>query len=264
MPSALRTAARGPAWYLLAYAGAHALSASARIDALAVYTLAFAAVAAITIHAALDTGCMLQGRRGLPALLLALVAVVAVAQVLAPADALSIAVHGALLLGFACSVGAVLGREVVDPAHLWPLVVVAASADLFSVLAPAGVTRAILDGTAPVSLSAVVLHLPITTDAPPAPLLGVGDLLFTGFLGGAAARLDLPPRRSVVGLAAGFATCLGGLLAVEVPLPALPFLGVGFAFAHGARIRPRARELALALGVAGLLGVLGATALGGR
>lgn len=258
------TVAREPAGYLFAYAGAQALSATARVDPTVVYVLAFGAAAAIAIHAAIRTGRIVAGRRWLPALMFALAAVVAAAQAVAPVEALPIALHGALLLGLACAVGATLGREVVDPAHLWPLVVVAAAADLLSVLAPAGVTRAILDGTAPVSLSAVVLHLPIAPDAPPAPLLGVGDLLFTGFLGGAAARLELPPHRSVTGLAAGFATCLVGLLAWGVPLPALPFIGVAFAVAHGARIRPRARELALSVGIAALIGTIGFSALGGH
>jgi hypothetical protein len=264
MGNVLRVAALEPAIFgLLSAVTAWVAAAEvARLEV--VYACAFLATAALVSLAALRAGRAAPQRRETLPLAGALATVVALAQVGEPATWPVVALHGALLIGLGLRLGATLGREVVDPAHLWPLVLVAGAADLFSVVAPIGVTRAILDGSAPVALSAVVLHLPIEHGAPPAPLLGIGDLLFAGFLGGAAARLDLDSRRSAAGFAAGFVVCLGGLFAVAVPLPALPFLGVGFAAVHGTRLRPRPRELALALGVGCAIGGVGLAALATR
>jgi hypothetical protein len=118
------------------------------------------------------------------------------------------------------------------------------------VLAPEGVTRQVVEGNAPVALNMLVLAVPIP-GVGVQPLLGVGDVTFTAFLVGAVRALGLPVARLCLGFAVGFGLCLLGLLALGLPLPALPFLGVAGAAGLGALVRPQWRELALALGVVG-------------
>lgn len=222
------------------------------------FLVAYAGVAAATLVAGTQAARSTAGRRALLPWGLAAGVTVAIAGQLPP-DAWGALLHGGALVTAACAVGGHLGREVVDPRHVWPLVLVAASADLWSVAAPEGLTRSLLEGEGPVALSAVVLHLPVFDGegVAPAPILGMGDLLFTAFLLGASARLELPRRRALAGLLAGFGLCLLGLLVLQVPLPALPFIALSFAAAHGAAIRPRPHELAMALVFALVLSLAG-------
>ena len=224
------------------------------------FVLAFGAAALSCTAAAFSAAGWAPGRRlVLPAALVGIGLVALLMRLDPPPHAFAV-LHGYVLLFAGGLVGAALGREVVDRAHLWPLVIVAAAADLWSVTAPAGVTRAIVEGRAPISLSAVVLHLPVGPGEV-APVLGVGDILLTSFLVAAAARVGLPRRRTGLGLAAGFFICFGALAAIQAPVPALPFVALAFAAAHGAALRPRPRELGAALAVAGSLFALGALAL---
>jgi hypothetical protein len=152
--------------------------------------------------------------------------------------------------------GAALGRGMRDPAHLWPLVVVAVGADTWSVLAADGLTAALVEGRAPIALNWLAVHLPVPGIGP-SPLLGLGDLVFVGFLAGACTQVDLSRRRTAVGLGLGLGLCLVALVVTAQPLPALPFIGPLVAAAHGRRVRPRARELGLGLVVAVLPWLVG-------
>jgi hypothetical protein len=254
----------GPGLFALGYGATFLVTKTGALSLEAAYLVGYLGIAALVIGSALVAGRVAPERRRIAPLLAGVVLTVALGDGAPPDQAWFVACHGAALLGLGSLLGAALGREVVEPAHLWPLVLVASAADLFSVLAPAGVTRAILEGHGPVALSAVVLHFPVVSEAPPAPILGLGDLVFAGFLGGAAARLELPLRRSVFGLGVGFLVCLAGLMTWAVPLPALPFIGIGFAAAHGANLRPRGRDMALAAGIALLVAGVGLVALFGR
>lgn len=212
------------------------------------YGLAFCAAAGTTLMASEGGAGVRVGRRGL-AVLLAAGALLAVPLAhLAANEPVGALLHGYALLVPAACIGAALGRTVQDPAHLWPLTLVAGAADLWSVTAPEGVTRAILEGEGPVDLPVIVLSLPAGPDGI-APVLGVGDVTVTAFFVGAAAALALPAWRTRTGLLVGFAACLAVVLIVEVPVPALPFLGVAFASAQGRAAKPRLRELGLALAV---------------
>jgi hypothetical protein len=98
-----------------------------------------------------------------------------------------------------------------DPAHLWPLVVVAVGADTWSVLAADGLTAALVEGRAPIALNWLAAHLPVPGIGP-SPLLGLGDLVFVGFLAGACTQVDLSRHRTVVGLGVGLGLCLAALV----------------------------------------------------
>lgn len=169
---------------------------------------------------------------------------------------------GALLVGLVLlvggtRVGVAIGREVQVPGHFWPLILVAIAADIWSVAAPEGLTRAIVEGRGPIQLSLVVLSVPIPGSGI-GPVLGIGDVVFTGLLVGGVAVLGLPMRRAVVGLFAGYLLCLVGLAIIQIPLPALPFIGLSTGIALGSAIRPSRRDL---LTTAGFLTVMSIVAL---
>ncbi len=151
--------------------------------------------------------------------------------------------------------GVGIGRGVQEASHLWPLVIVALSADIWSVTDPSGVTQQlILDEQAPSLFSALLLlQLPVP-GLELSPILGLGDLIFTGLLYGAIATLQLSWRRLSLGLLLGYLLCLLTLLALQIPLPALPFLGLAGVLALGRSAPVRFKELGLAfLFLGGLL-----------
>ena len=239
--------------------GATALVVHVGAPALVVFLCSYAGVALSTWTAGREASRLAWGRRSvLPCIALGIATVAALGRL--PPDVLWGYLHGGVLLTAGAVVGATLGREVIDPRHVWPLVVVGAAADLWSVMAPAGLTHAVLEGEGPVALSTVTLHVPVPNvdGLGIAPVLGLGDVVFTAFLLGAAARLALPERRSGVGLAIGFGLCFVGLVVLEVPLPALPFVALSFAAAHGRTLAPRPRELGLAVALAAAVFAAGA------
>lgn len=235
-------------------AGLHLLSGHWPDDELAArggFMLAFALLSVTVI-----VGAMGAARAALPGRIVAvsLVPAAILAAVLLRGDLAPPAVDlllGAAVLSEGVWIGAALGRGVMRASHLWPLVVVAVGADLWSVVSPEGVTHQLVVEGPPVDawwLGLVMLHLPVP-GLGSSPLLGVGDVLFTGLLCGAAHQLGLNTTRLGLGLAAGFGVTLIGLLVFAVPLPALCFLAPLGVAALGSEARPSAREMALAMGV---------------
>lgn len=224
------------------------------------FVTAFSAVCVVVVGSSLAAARRLVGRRRDLVWTLA-GAVIAWAGWLEPVPTpLAALLGGAGLLLAAGAAGSGLGRTVEDPRYLWPLVLVASSVDMYSVLSAQGPTAQLVAGEGVVP--AFYLFL-----APPIPgvgldgVLGVGDLVFSGFLAGMAARHALSPRRVGLGLLGGFALCMVALVVVQVPLPALPFLGTATAASLGAAVRPRARELLLAAGFSGAVVLIGHLAL---
>lgn len=151
---------------------------------------------------------------------------------------------GLLLAGNA--LGARLGREVQAASYLWPLVVVALGADIWSVTTPEGVTNQMVEDGLPPGVPLIILSLPVP-GVGLSPILGIGDVLFCGLLLGAVARLDLSMKRALIGLSAGFFACLIGLVILASPIPALPFLGIGGVAALGRSAAPVPKELGMAI-----------------
>jgi len=123
------------------------------------------------------------------------------------------------LVGLAWALGCSLGRRVQHESHLFPACVVAASADLASVLAPEGPSHAIAESERALSLLAT--WFPVPGSAALAPALGLGDLLFMGLTFGIARAHGLPYARCVITCAIG--TALAGAAAAwsGLPIPAL-------------------------------------------
>lgn len=161
-------------------------------------------------------------------------------------DAPSALLVGAGLLLAGNALGARLGREVRAASYLWPLVVVALGADIWSVTSPEGVTHQMVEDGLPPGVPLIILSLPVP-GVGLSPVLGIGDVLFCGLLLGAVVRLGLSLQRVLVGLGVGFALCLAGLVILASPIPALPFLGIGGVAALGRSAKPVPRELGLAI-----------------
>jgi hypothetical protein len=123
------------------------------------------------------------------------------------------------LVALAWSVGASIGRRVQHASHLLPACVVAASADLVSLLSPEGPSHAIAQSDR--ALSVLATWFPVPGGHALAPALGVGDLLFMGLVLGVARAQALPYTRTVFLCALG--TALAGVAAATlgVAIPAL-------------------------------------------
>lgn len=162
----------------------------------------------------------------------------------APTPSSSALAMGAGLLLLSTRLGVEIGARVIESRYLWPLVIVAVGADLWSVTAPSGVTRqAIIDAPPTDAISPLLLTVPIPGVGLEG-VLGVGDVVFAGFLLGMANKCGLPLRRAVTGLALGFSACLIFLQIAAVPAPALVFVGPIYAMSFGAAVAPRWTEVA--------------------
>jgi hypothetical protein len=117
------------------------------------------------------------------------------------------------------ALGCSLGRRVQHAGHLYPACVVAASADLVSVLSPEGPSHAIAESDR--ALSVLAVWFPVPGSSALAPALGVGDLLFMALVFGVARAHRLPYLRCAVACAAG--TGLAGVAAAWTGL-AVPAL----------------------------------------
>ena len=123
------------------------------------------------------------------------------------------------LVALAWALGTSLGRRVQHASHLLPACVVAASADLVSVLSPEGPSHAI--AASDQALSVLATWFPVPGAHAVSPALGVGDLLFMGLVLGVARARALPYLRTAFLCLLG--TALAGLAAARlgVAIPAL-------------------------------------------
>jgi hypothetical protein len=220
------------------------------------FVLAFAATAGVVLAAAAGRALAPPRPRVAAAAVVAGAGTAALTLYGGLPDAPAALVAGLGLLLAGTWLGVALGVRVARPSYVWPLVIVAMGADTWSVLSPEGVTHQVVEGGGTAALQVLTLNVPVP-GVGVTGVLGVGDIAFAAFLVGAVRALGLPVGRLCAGLAAGFAACLVALLVEQVPLPALPFLGLGGAIALGGAVRPVAREVLLALGVVAVLFVLG-------
>jgi hypothetical protein len=125
------------------------------------------------------------------------------------------------LVALAWALGASIGRRVQHASHLLPACVVAACADLVSVLSPEGPSHAIATSARALSVFATWFPVPGSGTHALAPALGVGDLLFMALLLGVARAQRLPYFRTIFLCLLG--TSLAGLCAARTggAVPAL-------------------------------------------
>ena len=131
--------------------------------------------------------------------------------------------------------GGLIGSRIEHPGHLIFVAIVSSLADVFSVHHPQGISAAIVESEAALS----VLALPFAMLGTPniEPFLGVGDVVFVGLYLSAARVHGLGGRRTLGAVAAGLGLTLGAVATLQVTLPALPLLGLCVVLAH-----PKARK----------------------
>ncbi|HYQ17048.1 MAG TPA: hypothetical protein VEQ58_14855, partial [Polyangiaceae bacterium] len=135
-----------------------------------------------------------------------------------------------VLVSLAWALGASLGRSVQHATHLFPACVVAASADVVSLVSPEGPSHAVAKSERALSVLAIWFPVPGTHES--APALGIGDLVFMAFVLGVAVAHQLGYARAiaccVTGVAiAGFAAAsLGVAVPALVPIAAATIIGL--------------------------------------
>jgi hypothetical protein len=125
----------------------------------------------------------------------------------------------AALVALALTLGTAVGRRVQHAGHLLPACVVAASADVVSLLSPEGPSHAVITSERALSMLAVWFPVPGTRAV--APALGVGDLLFIAFVLSVATAHGLVYFRAVVCCASGVAAAGLAAATLRVAVPAL-------------------------------------------
>jgi hypothetical protein len=163
----------------------------------------------------------------------------------------------AALIAIAAALGGAIGARVEHPGHLLPASLVAASADVVSLLSPSGLTHAIAADARALSLLAVSFPVPGTREA--APALGLGDLVFIALLLAAARRHALGVGR-VAGLALlGVAVAGAASAILEAAVPALPAVVAAVLLGVPAARRVRRKDRTVALVAAAIALALAAT-----
>lgn len=147
-----------------------------------------------------------------------------------PSAPITLLVVDTSLVVLAWALGSSLGRRVQHAAHLFPACVVAACADLVSVLSPEGPSHAI--ATSERALSVLAVGFPVPGRDAVSPALGVGDLLFMALVFGVARAHGLPYARCIglcllgTALAGVAAAALSLAVPALVPIAAVLVLGL--------------------------------------
>ncbi|MGB0648561.1 MAG: hypothetical protein ACPGQS_15355 [Bradymonadia bacterium] len=146
------------------------------------------------------------------------------------------------LLG-AGAFGLWFGRRVVSATFIWPLVAVASAMDVGSILVTDSFTNAVVES---VSADPNLIH-PLMVYTPPGalfmPMFGLADIAFSMILVGAVARLELSKVRLRLGVLIGCMLGVMSVMSLQVPIPLLPFLGFGAAFALGKEAKTTLNEV---------------------
>ena len=234
--------------------GLHVLDGmvGAQLHAVLSYTLGFFGVVACTLSAS-RAGCLVTDgfRKVLPVALILFCG----CTLLTALDGMIGAkawLFGGLVMLLTSVIGVAIGHEVQDRAHLWPLIIVAVCFDLWSVTAPDGVSHQFVVSRGIDTISFVLTVFVPLPGMGVQQILGIGDLIFSGLLVGAAHGLGLPATRGFVGQILGYASCLLLLYFTELPIPALVFVGPIWGLSYVGWIRPRCLELCYAFGFIGI------------
>jgi hypothetical protein len=144
------------------------------------------------------------------------------------------------LLAAGTCLGAFVGARIEEPGHVLFVALASSLADIFSVTQPEGPSAAIVRSE--VALSLLALSWPMLGSDQVAPLLGVGDVVFTALYLAVARRHGLSPTRTVAWLAAAYGVTMLAVFVTQAAVPALPFLGAGMLLAHPRTWRVPARD----------------------
>ena len=122
------------------------------------------------------------------------------------------------------TIGRAIGERIASPGHVFPAAVIAAAADIASVLSPEGPTAQLVASERAVGLFVLAAAVPGTAEI--APLLGVGDVIFVALLFGVAAHHEIPAPRTAVAAGLGIASAFAISAITASAVPALPTIGL--------------------------------------
>lgn len=169
-------------------------------------------------------------------------------------DLLGAAAVAAALLGGGSLVGGVIGGRIQHASHLLVVAYVSSLADVFSVFSDRGVSAQVVASERLLSVLAISWPMPGSGEL--MPVLGVGDVIMCALYLCAARQLGLGVGRTAAALGAGFVAVLVALFAFQVPLPALPALGLAVVIALPRTWRLRREERWKAIGGMAVITVL--------
>lgn len=231
--------------------GAHAVSRALAPSPLLAYGLGFAAVAASTIGTAFASP--LVPKRALGWLVVPALSIWLVARSGASELEVALVVTASLLLG-GTLLGSVVGSAIEHAGHLLFVAIVSAAADTVSVFHPSGPSAAISQSKE--ALSLLALPWPMLGTPHLEAFLGAGDVVFTALYVTSCRKLGLSTARTALALTLAYAVTMVAVIVLEVPVPALPMLGLAVIVAHPQARHPpredRARGFALSALAVGL------------
>jgi hypothetical protein len=212
---------------------ASAIAPRVTLDPVVAYAIGFAMVVASALASALC--CPRLDKRALWFSALACVPLGWLTMHRPPEIAAAVVVTLALLVA-GTTIGNAIGSAIEHPGHLVFVAIVSAAADVASVFHPSGPSSAIAQSKA--ALSVLALPWPMLGTDRLEPFLGVGDVVFTALYLASTRRHALALWRSLLGLTLGYAVTMVTVVALEVAVPALPFLGLGVVLAQPSARRP--------------------------
>jgi hypothetical protein len=220
------------------FLAAQALSGGLSLSPLVAYAFGFGCVVAATLAAGLFAP---SNARIVTPIVLGVACTLGLAYAFAAGDSgwpVALAVSIALLAA-GSALGSLVGARIESAGHLLFVALASALADVFSVTSPEGPSAAI--SKSDVALRIAAVSWPMIGTGSIEAFLGVGDVVFTGLYIASARRHELSMRRTLLALGAGYCATMLAVLALQVAVPALPFLGGAMLIAH-----PEARKPPLA------------------
>lgn len=236
------------AWAEVLFVGAHRLAPNLQVSPLVAYLAGFWAVVSMVIATAWRCPPL---RRPALALLVVPAAGLYLVQHANPSDVDAALIVTACLLFGGTLVGAVVGSGIAHPGHLVFVAIVSAAADVFSVFHPSGPSAAVVQSEA--ALSLLALPWPFLGSSAIEPFLGVGDIVFTALYVACARKHRFALGRTVLALTLGYAVTMVAVVALEVAVPALPFLGFAMVAAHAQARQPPHKDRAPGYATAALV-----------
>ena len=170
------------------------------------------------------------------------------------------------LVSAAATFGVWLSTEIEKPGHLLPVCIIAAGVDIISVAR--GPSSIVVEQISKHMeyIAAGLTHLPPYTSflilRYPQPgqglglMLGVGDLAFFAVLAGSVIRMELP-RINIPLLALWGYCALVVSIFLQVSIPALPFIGLGFVLWNIKRIKLNRAEMLITIVFSAALIIIG-------
>lgn len=124
--------------------------------------------------------------------------------------------------------GAIVGHRVESLGHLPAVALISSATDLWSVTSPSGVTHAVTRN--PALLRLLTVNVVPPGETLPHPVIGFADIAFAALYLAVVTRFGVRPHRAGALVFIGLVSAGAAAMALERPVPALPFLGAAVVF----------------------------------